>query len=161
VPAGVFGLSGAVVQRIIRRPSRIMKLRHPNEQIAGCCWLPRMADKARAYLAGEMPFLYRVAFGSRVGVDGFFLRYFSLSRPEFLEAIRNSHDDASLEAWFTSQPSVTLTSVAAWNRLAPTLGMKGHPAYLTRHVVKWVLYPRSVSKPVTSLFEAIEQDERP
>ena len=143
----------------VRRRSRIMKFRHPGEQIAGR-WLPRIADKARSYLSGEMPFLYRIAFTSRLGVDGFFLRDFSLSRRDSLHGIRTSHDDASLAAWFTSQPSVTLSSIGAWNRLAPTLGMRGHPAYLTRHIMKSVLYPKSVAKPVTSLFEAIEQDER-
>ena len=50
-----------------------MKLCRPQEQIAGCCWLPRFADKARFYLGGRLPFLYRVAFGSRFGVDGHFL----------------------------------------------------------------------------------------
>ncbi len=40
-----------------------------------------------------------------------------------------------------------------------SLGAKGHPGYLTRHLVKWVFYPKSVVTPVNSLFEAIEQDE--
>jgi hypothetical protein len=137
-----------------------MKFRHPSDQIAGCCWLPRIADKARCYLAGEMPFPYRLAFLSRVGVDGYFLRHFSLSRQRFLGGVRSSHDDAALAFWFLSKPSVTESTIHDWNRLAPTLGMSGHPGYLTRHIVKWFLYPKSVTKPVNSLFEAIEQDER-
>jgi hypothetical protein len=137
-----------------------MKFRHPSDQLAGCCWLPRIADKARCYLAGEMPFPYRVAFLSRVGVDGHFLHHFSLARQRFLAGVRASHDDAALESWFLSQPSVTPSTISAWNRIAPTLGRRGHPGYLTRHIVKWFLYPRSVTKPVNSLFESIEQDER-
>lgn len=42
---------------------------------------------------------------------------------------------------------------------AAPLGTKGHPGYLTRHLVKWAFYPKSVMIPVNSLFEAIEQDE--
>ena len=136
-----------------------MKFRHPSDQIAGCCWLPRIADKARWYLAGEMPFLYRVAFLSRVGVDGYFLRHFSLTRERLLAGVRAAHNDTSLQSWFLSQPSVTASSILSWNRLAPTLGMRGHPGFLTRHIVKWLLYPKSIRKPVNSLFEAIEQDE--
>ena len=136
-----------------------MKIHHPTDQIAGCCWLPRIADKAHAYLAGEMPFLYRAAFLSRIGVDGYFLRHFSFSRQQFLAGVQASPNDAALESWFLSQPKVTVTTIADWNRLAPALGRKGHPGYLTRHLVKWLLYPKSVTKPVDSLFEAIEQDE--
>ena len=136
-----------------------MKLRRPTDQIAGCCWLPRIADKARCYLAGEMPLAYRVAFLSRVGVDGYFIRHFSFSRSCFLAGVQASPDDATLESWFLSQPTATVSTIADWNRLAPTLGMRGHPGYLTRHTVKWFLYPKSVRKAVSSLFEAIEQDE--
>jgi len=92
-------------------------------------------------------------------VDGYFLRHFSLTRERLLAGVRAAHNDTSLQSWFLSQPSVTASSILSWNRLAPTLGMRGHPGFLTRHIVKWLLYPKSIRKPVNSLFEAIEQDE--
>jgi hypothetical protein len=136
-----------------------MTLRRPLDQIAGCCWLPRFADKGRAYLAGELPFVYRLAFGHRLGVDGCFLRRFGVSRRQFLQAVADSSGDEALAEWFLALPSVNPASIETWNRFAPTLGAKGCPGYLTRHLLKWALYPRSVMRPVQSLFEAIEQDE--
>ncbi len=53
-----------------------MKLPHPEDKLAGCVWLPRLAAKVRVHLAGGMPLSYRVAVGSRIGVDGYFLRHF-------------------------------------------------------------------------------------
>lgn len=136
-----------------------MTLRRPEEQLAGCCWLPRFADKARLFLDGRLPLFYRVAFGSPLGMDGYFLRHFKLSRRRFLAGVRQSATDDDLARWFVALPTVNSLRTEEWNRLAPNLGAKGNPGYVTRHLVKWVLYPRSVRQPVRSLFEAIEQDE--
>ena len=136
-----------------------MKLRRPQDEIAGCCWLPRFSDKARAYLNGQLPFLYRVAFGSPIGADGYFLRHFELSAAQFLVGVRRAQTDDYLARWFIAQPGVNQQRIAEWNALAPNLGASGHPGYVIRHLVKWVLYPKSVRQPVRSLFEAIEQDE--
>lgn len=136
-----------------------MRLRRPQERVGGCCWLPRFADKARLSFEGRLPFLYRLAFGSPLGVDGFFLRHFTLSRQRFLVGVREAKTDDDLARWFVSLPTVNARLIDEWNSLAPHLGARGHPGYVTRHLVKWVLYPKSVGRPVRSLFEAIEQDE--
>ena len=137
-----------------------MKLHRPQDQLAGCVWLPRFADKARLFLAQQLPFVYRLAFGSRFGIDGVFLRHFGLTVPQFLAAVRRSADHAALAQWLLALPGSSPQRIAEWNRRATLLGAKGHPGYLTRHLVKWVFYPKSVVSPVNSLFEAIEQDER-
>jgi len=49
--------------------------------------------------------------------------------------------------------------ITDWNRLAPQSGASGRPGFVTRPLVEWVLYPKSVREPVNSLFEAIEQGE--
>lgn len=136
-----------------------MKLRRPQEQIAGCCWLPRLADKARLYLGGRLPFLYRVAFGSRFGVDGHFLRHFNLSCGKLVAGVNRAANDDDLARWFVSLPGVSPQRIADWNVASANLGVPGHAGYLSRQLVKWVRYPRSVGQPVRSLFEAIEQDE--
>ena len=105
--------------------------------------------------------VYRLAFGSSLGVDGCFLRHFSLNRRQFLDGLASAGDDESLAQWFLAQPSVTPVSIERWNRFAPKLGAKRSPGYVTRQLVKWVFYPRSIMTPVDSLFEAVEQDERP
>ena len=88
-----------------------MKLRHSSDQIAGCCWLPRFADKGRAYLVGELPFVYRLAFGHRLGVDGCFLRRFGVSRRQFLQAVAALSGDEALAQWFLTLPSVNAASI--------------------------------------------------
>lgn len=137
-----------------------MTLHRPQDQLAGCVWLPRFADKARLSLNRQLPFVYRLAFGSRLGIDGAFLRHFGLTVPQFLVAVRRSEDNAVLAQWFLSLPAASPERITEWNRRATLLGAKGHPGYLTRHLIKWVFYPKSVTAPVNSLFEAIEQDER-
>lgn len=137
-----------------------MQLPRPQDQLAGCVWLPRFAEKARRFLGQQLPFAYRAAFGSRFGIDGAFLRHFGLTVDQFLAAVRHSADNEALVKWFLALPAVTSEGIARWNRRATLLGAKGHPGYLTRHLIKWVFYPRSVMDPVNSLFEAIEQDER-
>jgi uncharacterized protein DUF5069 len=136
-----------------------MLIPRPQEQMAGCCWLPRFADKARLYHSGRLPFLYRLAFGSRLGVDGYFLRHFKLSLLDFIEGVTKAIDDHALAQWFLAHPGVTAQRIADWNLLAPKLGTRGCPGFLTRQVVKWMLYPKSIRQPVNSLFDAIEQDE--
>ena len=137
-----------------------MHLPRPKDQLAGCVWLPRFAEKARRLLAQQLPFIYRLAFGSRLGLDGAFLRHFGLTLAQFLAAVRKSGDNAALAEWFQSRSGVTPERIVEWNRRATLLGAKGHPGYRTRHLIKWVFYPKSVLTPVDSLFEAIEQDER-
>lgn len=134
-------------------------LHRSHDQLAGCVWLPRFADKARLFLAGQLPLTYRMAFGSRLGIDGMFLRHFRLTVGQFLAAVRRSSHNEALAVWFLSLPAATPERIVEWNRRATLLGVKGHPGYFTRHLVKWVFYPKSVLTPVNSLFEAIEQDE--
>ena len=136
-----------------------MHVRRPQEQIAGCCWLPRFADKARLYRSGRLPFLYRLAFGSRLGVDGYLLRHFRLSLGDFIAGVTKAADDHALAHWFLAHPGVTAQRIVDWNLFAPKLGTRGCPGFITRHVVKCALYPKSIRQPVNSLFDAIEQDE--
>jgi len=136
-----------------------MKLPHPRERLAGCCWLPRLAAKTRAYLRGEMPLSYRLAFGSAIGVDGYFLRQFRLTRRQVVAAVKSAPDNDALARWFTSLPSVNPMTIEAWNRYAPKLGARNHPGHVTLGIVKYVFYPKSVARPVNSIFEAIIQDE--
>lgn len=136
-----------------------MKLRRPQEEMAGCCWLPRFYDKARLYLGRRLPFSYRVAFARPLGMDRYFLRHFGISRRQFLAGVRRAPTDDELTRWFVAQPGVSPRRIAEWNALAPDRGAPGHPGYFIRNLVKWVLYPKSVRQPVRSLFDAIEQDE--
>lgn len=137
-----------------------MQLPRPQDELAGCVWLARFAEKARRLLSQQLPLTYRLAFGSRFGIDGAFLRHFNVTLAQFLAAVRKSGDNTALAEWFLARPGVTPERIAEWNCRATSLGAKGHPGYRIRHLIKWVFYPKSVVAPVKSLFEAIEQDER-
>ena len=136
-----------------------MHLHRPQDQLAGCVWLPRFAEKARISFGRQLPYAYQLAFGSRFGGDGHFLRHFDLTIEQFLAAVRQSTDDAALARWFLALPGACPQRISEWNRCATLLGAEGHPGYLTRHLVKWLFYPKSVTAPVGSIFEAIDQDE--
>ncbi len=136
-----------------------MQLPHPLAQLAGCCWLARHVAKTRVFLSGELPFTYQLAFGKRTGIDGYFFRHFGLNKTQMLTAIRARPDHAVVAEWFLQQPGVTPDRIAAWNHFAPLLGVKGHPAYLTRLIVTPFLYPKARRQPVDGLFAAIVQDE--
>ena len=139
-----------------------MRLRRPQEEIAGCCWLARIVDKVRPLKQGDFPLLYRLSLGSPFGIDGFFLRHFKIPFPPFREAVLQTRNDENLAQWFLSQPNVNATTIAKWNEYGPKLGTPGYPpGPLLRHVIKWVVYSKSIRWPVNSLFEMIEQDEAP
>lgn len=137
-----------------------MQLPHPKAKLAGCMWLPRLAAKIRIYLAGELPWTYRLAFGNPIGVDGRFLRHFRLSMPQVITAVRSDTDDnEKLAAWFLERRRVSPESIASWNSLAVSLGAPGKPGCFTFRVVKWFLYRKSCFRSVGSIFEAIAIDE--
>ena len=138
-----------------------MKLRRPQDQLAGCCWLPRLADKIRAAQQQQLPLLYRLALGSRFGVDGYFTRHFKMSFQVLRQAVQTSTNDEALANWFIQQSHGRPETIQAWNHFAPNIGKQGHPGYISRHLFKCIFMPKSIRHPVSSLFEAIEQDEQP
>lgn len=141
-------------------PKISLNLRKPTDELGGCCWLPRLVDKVRRSREGTLPLIYRLALGSPLGIDGHFLRFFGLSKEEMFQTVLDSQgDDQFVEQWFLSQPGVTPQRIQAWNHFAKTLGRRGAPGFAIFHLIKWVLYPKAVTHPVSSLFEAIIQDE--
>lgn len=139
----------------------IMKLRRPQDELAGCCWLARIVDKVRAAQGGDFPLLYRLSLGSPIGIDGHFLRHFHLPFHQFKTAVLETRTDDGLAQWFLSQPNVNTQAITRWNEYAPKLGTPGYPGSMLRHLIKWFVYPKACKKPVNSLFEMIEQDETP
>jgi hypothetical protein len=138
-----------------------MKLRRPQDELAGCCWLARIADKVRASQQGRFPLLYRLSLGSPIGIDGYFLRHFGLSFRQFRNAVLESRNDENLARWFLNQSGVNAATIANWKEYGPKLGTPGYPGSLVLRVIKWFVYPKALKHPVNSLFEMIEQDEAP
>lgn len=137
----------------------LMHLPHPLARLVGCVWLPRLIAKTRLRIAGNLPRSYRIAFGHRRGVDGYFLRHFNLQMDEFIEAVREAGTDGAIGAWFLNQPGVTDEAIGRWNELAPELGARGRPGYWTLRLLRWFLYPSCGLRPLRSIFDAIVRDE--
>lgn len=84
-----------------------MHVHRPQDQLAGCVWLPCFADTARLSLTQQLLFVYRLAVGSRFGVDGCFLRHFCFTIDQFLAGVRQSADNAALAWWFLALPGAS------------------------------------------------------
>ena len=107
-----------------------MKLRRPQEELAGCCWLARIVDKVRASQQDDFPLLYRLSLGSPIGIDGFFLRHFTMSFRQLRQAVLETSNDESLAQWFLNQPGVNAATIATWNEYGPKLlGLPGIRAH--------------------------------
>lgn len=124
-------------------------------------WLPRFVDKARLHLRGELPADFHKAFGFRLATDGVFMTHFGLTLEALLEAVKNAGaDDAPIATWFLAQPGVTAESIAAWNELAPRLGLPGTPM---ERAFRWALthyYTGDDLDPrVTTVFTGLAWDE--
>lgn len=138
-----------------------MKLRRPNETLAGCVWLPRFIDKARHCKAGTLEAEYERPFGHPLATDGVFFSHFQIDKTEILQVIEGSNgDDRVVVRWFEARPQFTGEAVKAWNELAPNIGKKGYPAH---RGFLWILqryYGGTAPDPrVDSVFTAIAYDE--
>jgi Domain of unknown function (DUF5069) len=139
--------------------NRKVKLPPPETELAGCIWLARLVAKLRVHADGALPFSYPVGLGSRVGIDGYFLRHFQLTLPGILAAVRRFAADEDVEHWFLRQPSASAECIRDWSQFAVMLGAPGHPGHRTLHLVKWFLCSKVARRPLVSIFEAIRLDE--
>lgn len=138
-----------------------MKLRRPQEKLAGCVWLPRFIDKARNHFAGTLPPDFVGPFCHPLATDGVFLAHFEIEKNEIMEVInRSDGKDETVVAWFKSRRQYTEETVAAWNILAPNIGKEGYPM---RRGFLWALKHYYGGVPpdsrVDSAFTAIAFDE--
>lgn len=137
-----------------------MKLRRPSTRLADVCWLPRFIDKARAHLDGTLAPEYARRFGDSKGIDGLFLRHFSLGKDAFVEAVHASAgSDIAVAKWFYGQPGVTDVKVNEWNRTAPEIGRPGQFGHELLQFATQRIYKDAPYSGVESVFEVIEADE--
>lgn len=136
-----------------------MRLRLPHEKLAGCIWLARFVDKARAHRDGQLHPDYRLPFCHPRGVDGHFFRHFGFDKSTIVPAIEAAPDDASVERWFLAQPGVDAARILSWNELGPKIGREGQPGREALLFMRRRLYGDQPPVPIESAFEAIYFDE--
>lgn len=131
-------------------------LPRPTEQLAGCIWLPRLLAKGRLLATGALPDDYAKRFCHASGVDGQFLRFFSLTRDDVIAAAALSDDAAA--AWFLSAPS-RATRVAEWNHLAVNLGRPGFPMAERLPIALATTYRHLADRKFATVFDVLNADE--
>jgi hypothetical protein len=70
--------------------------RSPRARLLDIPGLPRMIDKARATLDGT---LGEYKYGEKSGNDRSVLEFLGLTADQFLEGVRQSHDDEAMAEW--------------------------------------------------------------
>lgn len=119
-------------------------------------WLPRILQKGRLLNAGTLPPEYAERFCSATGVDNQFLGFFGLSKGDMLKAARL--DDEGAAEWFRSH--ATPERIAEWNHVAVNLGRPGFPMAERLPVALSTTYRHLDASAITSVFEALEADEK-
>lgn len=135
-----------------------MSLPPPRAALAGCVWLPRILAKARRLEKGSLPPEYAARFCGANGVDEQFLHFFSLTREDILSAV--ALNDSAVVEWFLALPSAGPDRVAEWNHLAVNLGRPGFPMAERLPVALSTTYRHLDASGLSSVFEALEEDEK-
>ena len=136
-----------------------MKLRRPQDTLAGCMWLPRFIDKARHHVGGTLAPDFERPFCSPMATDGVFFAHFKLTKDEILAAIEREGSDEAIARWFLQRPDSGEERIRAWNELAPNIGKPGFPAHRTFLWGLKNLYVGCSDPRVDSAFTAIAWDE--
>jgi len=134
-----------------------MKLPAPTAQLCKTYWLPRIMAKARLHKSGQLPESYQRALFHPLGVDGQFLKFFSL-QPEAIQDICDQGDEA-IETWFLELDQVDPQTIAKWNDLATKLGRPDYPmhAILKKGLAGSYSHIAHLNPP--TVFEALAADE--
>lgn len=119
-------------------------------------WLPRILQKGRQICDASLPPEYAERFCHPTGVDNQFLTFFSLTKDDILDAAKLSHGEAS--QWFARQASPV--KIAEWNRLAENLGRPGFPMAERLPVALSTTYRHLDASKITSVFDALEADDK-
>ena len=134
-------------------------LPRPRAQLAGCCWLPRFADKARRIETGALPPDYAARFCAPDSVDFYFLQHFGLAKEVAIQGATACRTEKELAAWFSSLPGVDADRIAAWNTAAERLGQPGQPMEERFRSVLASTYAHLDHRRIRSIFDVIEADE--
>ena len=134
-----------------------MNLPSPRAQLAGCIWLARIVAKARLVRTGGLPPEYASRFCHASGVDGQFIRFFSLTKEDLLAVGERS--DPEVAAWFTALPMATTPRIQEWNRIAVNLGRVGFPMAERLPVALATTYQHLKGRTFETVFEVLEADE--
>lgn len=91
-----------------------------SETVMGVIWLPRMIDKARRRIEGELQrtdLLWPYMYGNNDYMDARLLRFLRLDDHEFLEIVRAGADDEGVAHELVRRSGVSLPELQEWGRM--------------------------------------------
>lgn len=131
--------------------------RSPFEMLNGYVFLPRVIDKARAYLTDK---LGTYTYGKPGSLDAFFFTQHGISAEEFAKAVRAGGSDSEVVTWFCMRTKIkTPQAIKDYNRkfasLAPS-SAESVKAFMCN--VKASVPPEHVDK-IKTWFQLLDADE--
>lgn len=120
------------------------------------CHLARYIDKIRLQQQSLLPAAYAAVLGHRLGVDGAFVKHFSLTHEHMTSAVATHGSDTDMAAWFDA--TIEAASKSVWNELAPNLGRQGYPMHRVWRIARRTIYQGQAAG-FDTVFEALDWDE--
>ncbi len=137
-----------------------MSLRSPRERLGGYVLLPRLIDKVRLQVQGQLPAVYvkNLLGPSPTTLDGQFLAFAGLDGEELREAILSADSNEAILAWIERQAKPH--SLAEKQEGAEKIGT--YRADVTRVAYRQQMYPDLAAKVdvgALGVFDLIDMDE--
>ena len=136
-----------------------MNIRSPYDQLAGCTWLPRIADKIRRDQEGTLSEEYQEYLCNPSATDGLFLYFFDIDSDELVDNVQKHSTDEDLERWFLGLDGVTPETISQWNDFAVSLGSGGTRSRAKFEEALEFLYSGCDDPEIQTLYDVIDWDE--
>jgi gluconokinase len=92
----------------------VPQLRSPYDKVGGIHYLPRMLDKIRLHVAGQLPTEYHANLGG--GFDGRVLTFLWIEYPALVERVQQGGTDEEILAWaFAQGRQPSPEEIEIWN----------------------------------------------
>ena len=126
--------------------------RSPHVRLGGYVVLPRILDKARAHLAGQIG-----DYKWNNPLDQRLLTFLGISADSFLTAVKEGRSDSLMLEWITTQTKRTAWEISAWSHWLESLT----PGDAKRHEVFAELINQNcpTREDIRTLFDRLDLDD--
>ena len=137
---------------------KIIYPRSPREVMAGWSYLPRLVDKIRLHLAGQLHPDYQENFCK--GFDGTWLKAADLSAEQLIEVVRNSVTDGEVCDWVAKNVQKTEAEKAAHRDALLNHGKQDDPQIKARMKLRKEQSGLSHRDDIQTFVDYIDADEK-
>lgn len=130
--------------------------RSPRDQLGGLVYLPRLLDKIRLHLRGQLDEDYRENFGADDALDGMLASFLLLTHAAIIERVSEGGSDDEILAWcFAKGLRPNEAQIFIWNAFAEKLGWHDGAA----RTVTRVNARLGAAGRLKTIFDCIDADE--